>query len=604
VGAFYDIGPYFNWYYNPIRGGWFRITPQHPAPGEYLLYAVDVFGQKRGIALSSIAEAESVTAYNSQQAPVPDVSYAAPRLAQPARLLFEWISASATGLLEMNDVPASSPICGWLLPNHLDGGFFLYEASGRPLGSLELNGDRTRVLWQSAPGDNATINLPIDKALATVNPTFKALAVALKDATPTWFLNFWTAVDQVHGGISPDTLATDAGLSVLIGRPVAVAQTALRLDIMGRPAPNPSWSCLSSTEWLVTDNAFTSVKFPVVLGDIDDLNDGLIGFFMPGEDGEYDLTTFYSEGASPDTISGVVQPEQDTILLTPTPKLDDPEPPPVAEETLPLLILIDPRAPIHATMGILPTQVLQIPSDLAVAAMSTLEISFLVAPILKPAGGLALPVPREPGYAVSFVKEDLNDAGSPIWRTEPDISAPTINAVWSYTPQSLTEGWLRLNPTLLSFDILNASDPTAPLTGGKTQTAILRITNCKPLQINFLPGEIVPESEVATGSIFYVHFGQLVAPADVAGMSFAATGWRFQAMNDETYGAYWAATPTVTYPLKPGAPFDVMVGGLKAVTNLVQAQVSTAYYGIDGVSDGIFADLVTIQQTASSKRVK
>jgi hypothetical protein len=407
-------------------------------------------------------------------------------------------------------------------------------------------------------------------------------------------------VDYVHGGISPDTTGADAGLSVLIGRPVAVVQTALRLDISGRPAPNPSWSCLSSTEWIVTDNAFASVEFPVVLGDVDNLNDGLVGFFMPGQDGTYDLSTFYSEGADANADSGVIQPTQDTILLTPTPKLDDPEPPPFAAETLPLLILLDPRAPIHATTGILPTEILQIPSDMAVAAMSTLEMSFLVAPILKPAGSLALPVPREPGYAVSFVKEDLNASNAPVWHTEPDIAAPTINAVWSYTPQTLTEGWLRLNPTLLSFDILNANDPKAPLAGGATQPVILRVTNCKPLQINFLGGEIVPEGDPTTGSVFYVHFGQLVAQADVAGMSFAATGWTFQAMNDATYGHYWAATPASDVPLKPGASFDIRVTGLKAVTNVVQAQVFTDYYNVEGVGTGIFADLVIIQQPDSS----
>ncbi len=586
VGQYYHVGPQFGWSYNPIRAGWFTITIQ----------AVDVFGQKRDVTLSSIAEAESMTAY-SQQKPVANVSYAAPRLAQPSRLLFDWISAGAGGLVEMNNHPASTPVCGWLLPNHLDGGFFLYDGVGKPLGSLQLNGNQTQVVWMSAPGDDATIDLPIAQALADVNPTFQALALALFAASPAWFLDFWKAVDTVHGGISPQTLATNAGLAVLIGRPVAVAQTALRLDLRGRPALNQSWDCLSSSEWLDTENGFSSVQFPVELGDFDNLDDGLIGFFLPGQTG-YELSTFYTEGADPNAQSGVVQPGLDTILLTPSPKFDDPEPPPVAAETLPLLLLIDPRAPVHATTGILPTQTLQIPPDIAADAISILEMSFLVAPILKPAGGLALPVPREPGYAISFVEQDLDGSNDPEWVTFADIAAPTSTAVWDYTPQTLDEGWLRLNPTVVTFDLLNSSGQ-ALVTGGQTQSVTLTVANAKPADITFQPGVIAPEGTAAKGSIFYVHFGSLVAQADVAAMSFTAAGWSFQAMNDATYGQYWAATPTAAVTLEPGGSFVIAIAGLKAVSDAVQAQVYTDYYDVDGVADGVFADLVTITQPSS-----
>src|SRR5262249_48466850 len=57
VGPFYHVSPKFGWYYNPIRAGWFTVS----------LQAVDVFGQKRPIALDSIAQAESVTAYSQKQ---------------------------------------------------------------------------------------------------------------------------------------------------------------------------------------------------------------------------------------------------------------------------------------------------------------------------------------------------------------------------------------------------------------------------------------------------------------------------------------------------------------------------------------------------------
>ncbi|KUZ80128.1 hypothetical protein [Burkholderia ubonensis] len=600
TGQIYHIGPQFFWPYNPVRAGWMKFS----------LQAVDVFGQKRNLDLGPITMAESMDADGAH-----DVAYLAPRLAQPGRLLFDWISSGAGGLVEMNDHPAMSPVCGWLLPNHLNHGFFLYDAAGRPLGSLLLSGDQSSVIWQSAPGDDATIDQAPEQALADVNPTFKALALALANGTPQWFQSVCKAVDRVQAGISPGLLAADAGLPILIGRPIAVAQAALRLDMRGRTALNQRFSCLDTNKgsWADIDSGFSAVQYPVLLGDADNLDDGLIGFFLPrGHDDGYRFSTFFTGGALPGDDARVAQPQQTTILLTPTPAFDAPEPPPLAQQSLPLLMLIDPRAPVHATTGILPTQSLLIPPDLAAAAVSRLEMSFPVAPILRPAslrmpstptaepvGRLVLPIPSESGYAVSFLEQDQGD-GRPHWITVSDIGRPPGGAVWNYTPQTLTEGWLRLNPTLLSFDLLD-SGGKALVMGGQTQSVTLRVTNRKLAPITFLPpGKFMPEGEpLANGSIVYLHFGALVDPANVTGMSLSAAAWRFQAFHDDLYGHYWAAIPTTQAALAPAQSFDIQISGLTAVANAVQAELYIDYYGVGGVSDGVFADLVTITKSGS-----
>ncbi|CAE6875710.1 hypothetical protein R69746_08764 [Paraburkholderia aspalathi] len=284
----------------------------------------------------------------------------------------------------------------------------------------------------------------------------------------------------------------------------------------------------------------------------------------------------------------------------------------MAQQSLPLLMLIDPRAPVHATTGILPTQSLSIPPDISAAAVSRLEMSFPIAPILRPAslqmpltpkaapvGRLALPIPREPGYAVSFLEQDQGDGG-PNWITVSDIGKPPGGAVWNYTPQTLTEGWLRLNPTLLSFDLLN-SHGKALVVGGQTQLVTLRVTNRKPASITFIPpGKFLPEGEpLVNGSIVYLHFGALVDQSNVAGMTLSAAGWSFHVFQDDIYGHYWAATPTAQAILMPGQSFDIQISGLTAVSNAVQAQLHADYYGVGGVSDGVFADLVTIAKSGS-----
>ncbi len=50
--------------------------------------------------------------------------------------MFRWIAADAAGFDEMNSHPATTPICGWVLPNHLDGSLFFYNQKGASLGTL------------------------------------------------------------------------------------------------------------------------------------------------------------------------------------------------------------------------------------------------------------------------------------------------------------------------------------------------------------------------------------------------------------------------------------------------------------------------------------
>lgn len=46
------------------------------------------------------------------------------------------------------------------------------------------------------------------------------------------------------------------------------------------------------------DNQFTQVQFPIILGDMNQINDGLTGYFKTQDNKtDYDWTTFYSEAA-------------------------------------------------------------------------------------------------------------------------------------------------------------------------------------------------------------------------------------------------------------------------------------------------------------------
>lgn len=91
---------------------------------------------------------------NYQGQPVPAIAYLPPRISQASRLLFRFLAADATNLAEMNLHPAATPICGWLLPNHLNGSLFIYDTHGASLGALFLNDSKTLIMWQAAPGSD------------------------------------------------------------------------------------------------------------------------------------------------------------------------------------------------------------------------------------------------------------------------------------------------------------------------------------------------------------------------------------------------------------------------------------------------------------------
>jgi hypothetical protein len=78
----------------------------------------------------------------------------------------------------------------------------------------------------------------------------------------------------------------------------------------------------------------------------------------------------------------------------------------ITDEPQTLTLLMDPRGKVHATCGILPTKVMDIPPDQYTHALQAIDITFLSTPILTPRDKTAIPLPNEPGYAWSWLDRD------------------------------------------------------------------------------------------------------------------------------------------------------------------------------------------------------
>ncbi len=193
--------------------------------------------------------------------------------------------------------------------------------------------------------------------------------------------------------------------------------------------------------------------FPVRLGEHRQLNDGVAGYWIEdAEDGSLS-TGFFAPQSDVDDAGSAAKRRH----LIHTYGADQPDP--EQEKTLQvqvrangpaisLTLLLDPRGKLHATSGILPVQIVDIPPDQYAASLQAIEISFLSAPILsqrRQAGDNQppeLPLPDEPGYQWRWAERDANAQ----WH----VSAPSgdINRLAHFAgPLEVREGWLLLDTT-------------------------------------------------------------------------------------------------------------------------------------------------------------
>lgn len=586
-----SLAPDFGGAYNGIRAGYLTLK----------LTVVDPFGRKRPVQIQNLYIADSLaTSYKGNLEP--GVIFAQPRLTQPTRLLFRWLAADTLEYDEMNDHPTTTPVCGWLLPNHLVKGFFIYDTAGNPLGSLTLRADNSGIEWQSAPGSQVAPNTSVDDVMANRNPHLRDLVLALADNTQpdavTWFTAFWQAADSAITQITPSTPTSQSSLAVLVGRPLALVQASLLLQRQGLPAFDQTANVVTSSGVSNTDHALGGVQFPVVIGNLQQLDDGLVGYFKPASPTQYDMSTFYSE-AAPASTPRVTLPTPTNLLLTPI--ATDPGNPGAPLPETKLLMLIDPRASVHATMGIVPTQTLSIPPDQYVDTLAGLEMTIQTTPLLQPASGLAIPLPNVAGYNWTWVTDSLIDTVA-AWEVDPDIGRPSAGAVWQYSPQSLTEGWMRLDPELLRFALTTGGAPV--VSPGQTYTLNLSITNKRSIPVTFkLPTAANGNDPAAPGSMFYMHLGSLVTATDVASIQPSATGWSFQLQNDAQYGRYWSATPTgAAQTIAPGDTLTMTLANVTiAPSNKTLAQVYFDYHNLTGCDDGVDVTPLTLLQPSAGK---
>lgn len=358
-----------------------------------------------------------------------------PRLLQPARLNFDFTSATDDSKI-INLHSGINPVCAWILPNHMDKSLACYNPSGGYFGELRVitNDQATKVVnWEFAPNSIYTTLAEITTAFPHLGEMLSALIAKGPDA----FSNFYQVIDETLWVVDPLGSRDDQNLSVLVGRPLALARCRLKYQLDGSPITDPSWQYTFNK----ASAAFINYTFSVRLGELKLRNDGLIGYFTGSNYEQFNCVHMPSDG----TLIPVSPPynvqvtEGNFIDLT----FDN------SSESY-LTMLFDPRASVHATTAILPSKILNLPAKFIEPALNAMDINFKIGPLLSvltteksgSKGGevitMLMPKPSENCGTWSWLEPDGSD-----WKSYP-IKSTDEKANFSNIKPKLRSGILKL----------------------------------------------------------------------------------------------------------------------------------------------------------------
>lgn len=432
----------------PIRAGHFQLAR---------LQVVDAYGQ----ILPGARTGSSVLPMISQSLRTPGGGtkqfqvQLAPRVAQPMRLDFRFVDAE-DDRVRSNSSDATSPICGWLLPNHLDNSLMVFDAAGRNLGELIeiLRDEGTGVRWDGAPGSDAPLGSPPRIA----NPHLFALVNQLLAYGRTDTNALEQLLDLIDVTLwGTDSSGSDLGsnLSVLIGRPIAVVRAAITMELEGDPAYDQSFDQTGKKN----TGGFTSVPLPLRFGDMALAANGLLGYYEEDDYGSCYAMYGYepsmgqvrraalrprSSGRS--SVLRLMEPaarvrassaSADQYVVTDHLSML----PPDSTTTLNITALVDPRGWMPVITGLLPVQTLALPNGPVAAAMQAMVASFRMGPLLLDPANVRMPLPAASGGEWSWIERTgvtfWSEQG-PLQQSSPEAALPTV-------VPTLREGWLQLS---------------------------------------------------------------------------------------------------------------------------------------------------------------
>jgi hypothetical protein len=460
---------------------------------------LDAFG--RTLELPAAALAQAAVPTRGALAARPGALHVKPRLLRPARWLFRLVEAGtpvgAVDVVEarVDQIEAAlqvNPVCGFVMPDHLDESLEVFGTDGAPLGELLHEPVSGGVVWEIAAGRTGPADAgplfdlaPAQQALGRFAAGLVAADAAARggaaQAAEIGSAGEESALSALLRAIdttlwSVDSFATLGSEHVagLVGRPIAVVRAQLKLELQPPDGIDLS-DAGRAAEWAAAEAAASRHAFEVRIGEITRSDDGVQGFFVDDDYSRFrivdkviaataaeagrsrgQLGLFARAGNAGDAPpqSAIHHPyiagrdEDDTLRLH-------------LNQTVTLTLLMHPNGKAHISSGLLPRKALALARDWVGKGLAAIAPSLRTGPVLVETdlaakGQVRLPKVSVFGKNQNFLWRDT--PGS--WRSDA-ILAATQTALLPDTPAELREGWIRVAP-----DTPDA--PAAPAAGGET----------------------------------------------------------------------------------------------------------------------------------------
>ena len=387
-----------------------------------------------------------------------------PRITQDAVITPQFLQSDDDNILT-NSSDSTSPICGWVMANHLNDSLMVFDAEGKNQGEVlkvrrETTGDDNTltIRWESAPGtdtmlgaapdlDNEHLQKFITNLLATGTTSSGALA----------YTELMTSIDSTLW-TSNAIYKEGNNLAVLLGKPLAVVRGEVELDLSGSPAYNQSWHQTgefynNAGTYDPKDPPFVSVKFNVRIGDAFMKKNGVMGYFEAD-----DYTKFYSVYGTNGQTQGLQQLLKSTTSGMTMEKMksalenegtfssgyvipDHLVNLAANQGPVKLTLLIDPDGDMPIISGSLIGTSISLPNGPVSLALDNLSATFRQGPLLLNPNRIKMPTPSEVRGDWSWLaRKDVTE-----WQPSEEVIEQTPDATLVPDPLSLIEGWLKLS---------------------------------------------------------------------------------------------------------------------------------------------------------------
>ena len=394
------------------------------------------------------------------------VDPAHPLGSDPATALEAWVD-------QVHPEVAVNPVCGFLLPDHMDESLEVFDRAGDPIGELTHDSVTDAVTWEPAPGRP----VPPDAGPMTALPAHAqhvglfADGVVRADITArngdvdpgesSALTALLRAVDSTLWSVDAFSSLGTPTVAGLVGRPIAVVRATLRIDA---PDDVDEVTVTAGGGGTAAEEARRAAyaelsrhRFPVRIGELGRSDDAVLGFFVDDDYARFHVVDKVVAAVALDTgrhrgqlgLLGSNDVPDVRPLDHPYLELED-----TVEvrlgETRRLTILMLPGGKAHLTSGILPRKSLALADEWVGPGLRRLVPSLRTGPVLVDPAQVRLPKVASFGPDQQFTRR----TGPLTWRDDPIVAASTA-AYLPPMPHEAQEGWIRVAPA-----------PSPPAAGG------------------------------------------------------------------------------------------------------------------------------------------